>query len=211
MNTKDNNLSNYIHALELALKTAKEGADKLVDKDKVFKDIENCTKMAQFLFSDEKFPYEYSDKVSSDAPGIMQIRKVEDDVFLFVLDRLLPHRLDYHKLQYKTAAKINQSYAKRFERDVFEFIDSDSFKRYNDREKVCVVFINYYNPADKSVWDVDNLDVKIFIDYVVSGKFIKDDSHERLSYCMLTKKGDCTHTEVYLAPQDKLDGILKLI
>ena len=141
----------------------------------------------------------------------MNIQKIEEGVYYFVMDRLLPHRLDYHKLSYKTAAKINQSYAKKFERDIFDFIDSSSFIRYNDEDKVCVVFVNYYNPNDKSVWDVDNLDVKIFIDYVVSGKFIKDDSHERLSYCMLTKEGEYTHTEVYLTLQDKLDGILKLI
>ena len=54
MDTRENNLSNYKNALELALKTVKEGTGQLVDKDRVFKDIENCTKMAQFLFSDEK-------------------------------------------------------------------------------------------------------------------------------------------------------------
>jgi hypothetical protein len=204
------NLSNYIKSLEIALHNAKEGANK-VDIEKVYKDLDNCRKQMQFLLSDESFPYESTSEIKKECPHIMEVNKIDEGIFKFTLDRLLPHRLDYHKLTYKTAAKINQMYAKSFQRDIFDFISGEDFCRYNDSDKCVLVFVNYYDPADNSTWDNDNLDVKVFIDFVVSGKFIADDSHDKLSYCMLSREGVYTHTEAYLAVEDNLGSILRLL
>ncbi len=211
MDTLGNNLTNYIKSLENALQSAREGASSTVDIEKVFMDLEECKKNAQFLLSDDPFPYSDTSKASCDCTHIMDISRIGEDTYKFVLDKLLPHRLDYHKLTHKVASRINQSYAKSFERDIFDFCFNEDFKKYDDTDKVVVVFINYYNSSDSSTWDNDNLDVKVFIDYVISGKFIVDDSHEHLSYCMLSKEGKYTHTEVYLTKESNLGSILALI
>lgn len=211
MDTSGNNLANYIKSLESALENAREGAASTVDIEKVFKDLDVCRKNAQFLLSDDPFPYSDTSKAEKECPHIMDIMKIEEGTYKFILDRLLPHRLDYHKLTHKVASRINQSYANSFQKDIFDFCVNDDFKKFNNDDKVVIVFVNYYNPSDMSTWDNDNLDVKIFIDYVVSGKFIVDDSHEHLSYCMLSKEGVYTHTEAYLTKEENLKSILALI
>lgn len=210
MDTKGSNLEKYIQTLENALKRVKEGTSD-INIDEVYRDLDNCNKTFQFLLSDKAFPDVYSNAVLNDCPHIMEVERIEEGKYRFILDRLLPHRLDYHKIGLKTAGKINHTYGKNFQRDTFEFINSKEFQKYDDKDKCIVAFINYYDPAEKLLWDNDNLDVKVFIDYVISGKFIKDDGHDKLSYMMLSKEGNYTHTEAYLFREDELRCILDLL
>ncbi len=207
LHMNNNNLSNYISALEMALAHARNMLNGELNLDGIFKDLDKCNSSANLIFSNEKFMYEDSKgvEVEEEVPCILSVEPFEYG-YRFVLDRLLPHRLDYHKLGSSLAKKINHYYAMNFQKGVFRFLLKNEVVMME--EKAMLIFINYYNPEEKLTWDNDNLDVKVFIDYAISGKFINDDGHEELSYMMLSKEGSTTHTEVILCKEVDCSEVL---
>ena len=206
MNKEQNNMDNYIKSLEQALSNAKAGSSLNI----LFQDFEKCNKNLEFVLSEDKFKYGMEEELIK-RTYIQKIEKCSDEGIHFVLSDLLPHRLDYHNLGYKRAANINYTYFSGYQRDAFDFIrDNDIVPA---ESKMFLLFVNYYNDEeeDSSNWDNDNLDVKVFIDSVISKKFVVDDRHDLLSYCMLSKKGESTHTEAYLVKEEKIISLFNTI
>lgn len=196
-------MNNYIYSLKKALSNAESSK---CDIKKLYYDFEICEKNLNFLLSDDKLRYEMEEELVK-RTYIRSIEICSDESIHFVLNDLLPHRLDYHDLGSHKAARINHAYFSGFQRDAFEFIKKNHIIPVS--KKMFLLFVNYYNIEENRDWDNDNLDVKVFIDSVISKKFIIDDNHELLSYGMLSRKGELTHTEAYLVEECNISSLFK--
>lgn len=144
-------------------------------------------------------------------PPTMRIY-LEDGVYHYILNDLLPHRASMNMI----SGKVKYSYNKDiiysgYRMAVEEYAGEKGFHEF--REKIMVGIINVYN-SKSPLCDHDNLDIKPFIDAAIKGILIPDDNPKWLSHLWDYRIGEneeITHTEIYAGRAEQVIKIVKEI
>lgn len=118
----------------------------------------------------------------------------EGSVYKIHFDGLLPPRMDYKSLDTETLKKLRLEQSVRFRTAVHNFDDRINIPEFNF---FYMLIVNNYSQEDKNK-DPDNLDTKIFVDNMISGVFIPDDSFENISYIMHSRPSKKSSTDIYV-------------
>ena len=124
--------------------------------------------------------------------------KQEGNTYHIIMKDLLPHKIIYNSSNGKNPYSYNKDIEySRYRLAIEEYLKDQQIEMY--QERIAVLFIHFYKKDDRMV-DYDNLHTKTFIDAVVKGIFIRDDSpaYFDLYQTYRTCMDKTRHTEVYI-------------
>lgn len=132
----------------------------------------------------------------------------ENGVYHYVLDDLVPHRTRYDESSGKWRNKYDRNMViSGYRRGVEESTCDFSSAMFDKANPVYLYFIHYF-PENDVLLDLDNLDIKPFIDGAISRVVVPDDSPYYVRYIMDYGVGECRHTEVFAGNKEKIKNLL---
>lgn len=146
--------------------------------------------------------YYYDNTVSAS----MTIEYLSSNIYHYILSDDLPHIIHYDistrtTTHYYDTTRIYSGYRKAVE----DYMEKESF--YQFEEKIFVAFVMFYEEKDILV-DVDNKDIKPFLDAAISKIIVPDDNPNYVNVILLSVEGK-KHTEVFAGGRKKVLSIIE--
>ena len=128
----------------------------------------------------------------------LSIKRV-DSIYVFRLNDRLPHKINYDSSTKSTKYSYNRaSLQAGFVKGLNDFLNKEEILFVQD--KLYLYFMTHFAKSD-SLIDLDNLDIKVFIDSCIRGVFKLDDSPEDVFYTTNGFRDDdieSSYTEIFV-------------
>lgn len=183
--------------------------EKYSDLDRIYRSMKRCDSLKNALESFSDMPcFEAQFTAVNADSGIVDIHRLENNVYYYRLRYLIPHmtRLDTTSDKYRYRYNKNGVYSS-YAKSIFQYNKEHGFVKYDNT--ILVAFINLYD-GKETIPDADNLDYKPFIDAAINKVLVPDDSLQWVQILSMAdeeKKG-FPHTEVYAGEPENVLSLL---